>query len=359
VLDRATGKPVSIKPFVPINWATGTDPATGRPDIVAAAHYDKTGKLWSAQPGSIGGHNWQPMAYSQETGLVYIPAQEVGGAYVTEKDFKARPVGVNLGVDFVQAGLPDDKAKVKEIRSHMKGYLLAWDPVNQKEVWRVDYPGPNNGGVLTTAGNLVFQGLADGYLHAYSADRGEDLWSFYAGVSITGMPMTFSIDGRQYVAITAGPLNGATATFGSLSARWGWDSRAQPRRLLAFALDGSAQLPPSSPAQLAKPLFAPEFQLDNAKAEAGSREFLRCMLCHGSGAVAGGNAPDLRASVVPLSDAAFAQIVRGGALTARGMPQFSELTDAQLESLRHFIRAMARESYEESGAHVGKICLEI
>ena len=131
VLDRATGKPISAKPFVPVNWATGLDHESGRPNIVADAHYDKTGKLWAAQPGSIGGHNWQPMAFSKQTGLVYIPAQEVGGAYATEKDFKPRPVGVNLGVDFLQAGLPDDAEKVKAIRAGMKGYLLAWDPVRQ------------------------------------------------------------------------------------------------------------------------------------------------------------------------------------------------------------------------------------
>ena len=140
VLDRTTGKPISIKPFVPVNWASSIDPTTGRPTVVPDARYDKTGKMWSALPGSVGGHNWQPMAFSKETGLVYIPAQEVGGAYITEKDFKPRPIGVNLGVDFVQAGLPDDKAKVREIRSHMKGYLLAWDPVNQKEVWRAPHP---------------------------------------------------------------------------------------------------------------------------------------------------------------------------------------------------------------------------
>ena len=204
---------------------------------------------------------------------------------------------------------------------------------------------------MATAGNLVIQGRADGHLHAFSADHGKDLWSFDAGVAITGVPITYSADGRQYVTITSGPLNGATAAFGSVSARWGWQYRGHPRRLLTFTLDGKAQLPATPAPSFAKPLAAPDFKIDPVKAEEGSREFVRCLLCHGTGMIAGGNAPDLRASPVPLSASAFTAVVRDGTLVSRGMPRFAELSDAQLESLRHFIRTKARQSPGEPAAH--------
>jgi quinohemoprotein ethanol dehydrogenase len=206
----------------------------------------------------------------------------------------------------------------------------------------VETPGVSNGGTLATAGNLVIQGLADGYLHAYAARDGKDLWSFYAGVAVTGVPITYSVAGRQYVTITAGPLGGSTAAFGSISARFGWDPRIHPRRLLTFVLDGNARLPPTPPPRPAVPLDAPHFQVDAAKAAAGAREYPRCVLCHGMGVVAGGIAPDLRASPVVLSPEAFAHIVHDGGLLVRGMPQFPELGPEQLDDLRHFIRQKAR-----------------
>src|SRR5580698_213339 len=216
--------------------------------------------------------------------------------------------------------------------------------VAARQVWSVESAGISEGGTLATAGNLVIQGRADGRLHAYSADRGKDLWSYDAQVAVTGVPITYSVGGRQFVTITSGPLNGSTAAYGSASARWGWASRGFPRRLLTFALDGRALLPPTSAPAFAKPLAAPEFTVDPAKAAAGSHEFVRCLLCHGTAAIAGGNAPDLRASAVPLSAQGFAAIVRDGALVSRGMPQFAELSDAQLDSLRHYVRAKAREA---------------
>src|SRR6185437_13742768 len=143
-------------------------------------------------------------------------------------------------------------------------------------------------------------------------------------------------------SITSGPLGGSTAAFGSISARWGWDPRVHPRRLLTFALDSKTQLPPTPPRKPAMPLDPKEFVVAAAKAKQGEHEYARCTLCHGMGVVAGGIAPDLRASPVLLSPEAFAHVVRDGALSPRGMPRFAELTDAQLEALRHFVRQTAR-----------------
>ena len=164
---------------------------------------------------------------------------------------------------------------------------------------------------------------------------------------MTGVPLTYSVNGKQYLTITSGPLGGATAAFGSASARWGWQSRGHPRRLLSFVLDGKARLPASAPPSFVKVLAAPDFRVDAAMAEAGAREYRACLLCHGTAAIAGGNAPDLRASPVVLSAEGLAAIVRDGALVERGMPRFAELGDSQLEALRHYLRSRASAALAE------------
>jgi quinohemoprotein ethanol dehydrogenase len=341
VIDRENGRLLSAEKLGKVTWAERVDLTTGRPVETPGARYpDKNVLLW---PSFQAVHHWTPQSFSPLTGLVYVPTLEMpmpfGDEGVNKSDWRPKLMtpefaGLTPGVEDV----PRDAGK---------SILKAWDPIAQKEVWSIETPGISEGGTLATAGNLVVQGRADGHLHVYSADRGKDLWSFDAGVAVTGVPITYSVNGRQYLTITSGPLHGSTAAFGSLSARWGWQSRDHPRRLLTFTLDGKTRLPPTPAPSFAKPLAAPEFRIDSAKAEAGSREYMRCLLCHGTAAVAGGNAPDLRASPVLLSAEGFAAIVRAGALVSRGMPQFAEMSDAQLESLRHYVRARARASLEQ------------
>jgi len=139
-------------------------------------------------------------------------------------------------------------------------------------------------------------------------------------------------------------LNGAAGGFGSVSAQFGWHPRVHPKRLLTFVLDGKAKLPPTPPPQKAQPLEGPEVALNKTTVDAGMQQYARCVLCHGPGVVAGGTAPDLRASTIPLSREAFATVVRDGSLEPRGMPKFAELTDAELEGIRQYIRWRARES---------------
>jgi quinohemoprotein ethanol dehydrogenase len=344
VLDRADGKLLSAEKLGTVTWAERVDLATGRPVLASGAKYeDKPILLW---PSFQAVHHWLPQSFSPKTGYIYEPTLEMpaefGDAGVDLKDWKPRRntpeyTGLALGAGDV----PADAGR---------SVLKAWDPVAKRVVWQVETPGVSNGGTMATAGDLVFQGLADGYLHAYSARDGKDLWSFFAGVAVTGVPITYSVDGRQYVSITSGPLGGSTAGFGSISARWGWDPRVHPRRLLTFALDATAKLPPTPPPRPAVPLDAPEFSVDAAKARAGEGEFSQCVLCHGMGVVAGGIAPDLRASPVPLSPEAFTHIVRDGSLAARGMPRFAELSDEQLDSLRHFLRQKARADLQKQKA---------
>ena len=194
VLDRKTGELISANNFTPVTWASGIDLKTGRPIENPGIRYDREpGKPVPQLPGAMGAHNWQSMAFNPKTGLVYIPAHEVGMVYtgLPPKDFKLIPRYWNLGI--FPGTMPD-----------VKGYLLAWDPVNQKEVWRVNYLGPWNGGVLTTAGNLVVQGNAAGDFGAYRADNGQKLWSTSTQSPVMAAPVSYAVDGEQYIAVLAG-----------------------------------------------------------------------------------------------------------------------------------------------------------
>ncbi len=338
VIDRENGKLISAEKLGTVTWADHIDLETGKPVMVPGAKYEeKPILLW---PSFQAVHHWTPQSFSPLTGYVYEPTLEMpaefGDVGVAIKHFNPQPnppetTGLSLG----SGDVPADAGH---------SVLKAWDPIAKRVVWQVETPGISNGGTLATAGSLVFEGLADGYLHAYSAVDGKDLWSFFAGVAVTGVPITYSVEGRQYVTITAGPLGGSTAGFGAISARWGWDPRVHPRRLLTFVLDGTAKLPPTPPRKPAVPLYGAEFKVDAHKVALGEQEYPKCVLCHGMGVVAGGIAPDLRASPVALSREAFNHVVRDGSLLTRGMPRFAELSDEQLESLQHFFRQRARDS---------------
>ena len=333
VLDRADGSLISAEKLGKVTWAEGIDPDTGRPVEVPGARYaDGEALLW---PGSGRVHNWHPMAFSPDTGLTYIPTREMPGYYndegrepktwkLTSKD----PMGLKGFYDDIPANAGSSK-------------LEAWNPVTQTRTWEVETPGVVNGGVIVTAGGLVFQGRADGRLQAHDAGTGEALWAYDMGVGTQAAPMTFSVDGRQYVAILAG-WGGSQMLLGSLGAQHGWVGREHPRRLLVFALDGDAELPESPAPGRPEPLPGSDFVVDAAKAEQGKKVFGRlCVICHGTAAIAGGYAPDLRASAVPLSAESFDAIVRDGALLGRGMPDFPELSDAETAALRHYIRQRA------------------
>lgn len=344
VLDRATGKVISAKPYIPLNWSTGLD-ANGRPQIVPEARYDKTGKPWVAMPSGIGGHNWQPMAFSPKTGLVYIPAQEVPGVYQGDPQFKRRAIGMNLGTDLNNLDGPKDAAALAAARKIPKGFLLAWDPVAQKQAWRAPNPGFVNGGALATAGNLVFQGDMDGMFNAYDAASGKKLWSFDGQSGILAAPISYRVGNRQYVTVLAG-FGGAAAMVGG-EALWGKNGpRKNKSRVLTFMLDGKAPaLPPFKPAPL-PPLNPPAQFGDAAMIAEGRMLYLNsCATCHGSGAVSTGITPDLRHSGTIADKDAFYAVVGEGILTERGMVSFAENYDsAEIEMIRAYLIARARES---------------
>src|SRR5216684_4426181 len=221
VIDRKTGQLISAKNFTPVTWASGIDLTTGRPIGNPGIRYDRTGKRVDLLPGALGAHSWQSMAFNPKTGLVYIPAQEIPMSYESVKNFQPAPMGWNV-------------ATATTNPPNVRGYLIAWDPVNQREVWRANYLGPWNGGVLTTAGDLVIQGNAAGDFSAYRADTGEKLWSTSAQTPVMAAPVTYEIDGEQYVAVLVGWGGGYPLLQGKQSDKSGNERNVS--RMLAFKL---------------------------------------------------------------------------------------------------------------------------
>ena len=334
VIDRASGKLVSAEKFVKVNWASHIDLKTGRPVENPAARYPgPEGAV--VMPGPMGGHNVQPMSFSPVTGLTYIPAQDTANFYtdagVDRKNWKPVPgrMGYNVAISFAKPPKPLPKRET---------FLLAWDAVKQKPAWRVPLPVNSGGGVISTGGNLLFMGGSDGRFVAYDARDGKTLWSFDAQTGMSSEPVTYSVDGRQYVTILAG--------YRGIVDGSPWDYRTQPRRVLTFAIGGKAALPPAPPPAKKQFMTHPGFVLDNAKADQGEKLYSasRCTSCHGVALQAGGMAPDLRESAVPQSAEVFAQVLHDGILSQQGMPGFAELSPAELEALRHYIVRTSRKA---------------
>ena len=346
VLDRATGRLISAKPYTPVTWTTGIDPATGRPVESAAARYENSATGAPLSPGPLGGHSWHSISYSPQTGLVYLPVQEAGFLYKPEKNFSPRNLAYNTAIDFVASGMPQIPDVKKAILASVKGHLSAWDPLQQKEIWRVDRASPVNGGTLSTAGNLVFQGTAQGQLEAYRADKGEKLWSTDVQSGVVAAPVTYSVGNDQYVALVAGWGGVFPLAAGELARQ-----AARPQnisRVLAFKLNGKANLPP--PPQFTPPVLHPPKPTASATTvQKGESLFQNyCSTCHGDVAVSGGVLPDLRYSAA-LANSSWLDVVLGGSLQPFGMVSFSrELSKQDAEAIRAYVIFRANQSLAES-----------
>jgi quinohemoprotein ethanol dehydrogenase len=342
MLDAKTGGFISAGGFVPQNWTTGIDAKTGRPTINPEARYEKTGKPFISMPGAVGAHSWQPMSFSPKTGLAYIPVNLAAFPYIAEKNWKATDIGFQTGLDGASAAMPADTAAREGAKAATTGALLAWNPSTQKAAWSVPYPGPWAGGTLATAGNLVFQGNADGAFQAFAADTGKKLWSFPAQSGIIAAPMTYSIGGEQYVAILVGWGGVWDIATGVLAKKSGAPYNIS--RLLVFKLGAKGSLPPV-PAMAKMVLDPPPFMGKPEQVAAGGASYGRyCAVCHGDAAVSGSLNPDLRHSGTIADAASIKSIVIDGALKHSGMVSFkSALSPAEAENIRQYIIKRANE----------------
>jgi len=317
VLDRETGELISAQAYVDMNWASGIDARTGRPVINPEAYYDQT-KPWVAVPGPAGGHNWQPMSFSPQTGLVYLPIMNTGYPHLVNSEFQREPLGFNTGNDDLISVLPEDQAERNALVATLTGALLAWDPVQQKPRWRVDLADVWNGGVVSTAANLVFQGTGEGYFNAYSADKGEKLWSFFAQTGIMAAPITYAVDGEQYVAVAVGWGGALPLIIGGML-----DHAANQNvsRLLVFRLGGDKTLPALQMQH--KELNPPPSEASPETVQRGKALYHQyCGNCHGNSAISGGVLSDLRyTKLYPVWD----KVVLEGSMKNLGMVSFSKV----------------------------------
>lgn len=337
VLDAATGELISANPYAQQNWTTGVDMKTGRPIEVPAARYDKTGKPWNMLPGPAGAHAWQPMAYSPDTGLVYIPATDMWSLMSNPETYTPA-----RGRNF--AGNSNPKASAKYFAENPDAprtfisRLIAFDPVKGKEVWRTpDFPAGAGGvqltgGTLATAGGLVFHGnLPNQEFAAFRATDGEQLWKYDIKTGVFNAAITYELDGTQYLALAVGgpPRGGYFAPNGA--------------RMLVFKLGGSVALPEMPDYQ--PPPFIDVAQFGAPEViQRGEEVFgANCAACHGQGGNARAAFPDLRRSALTTDQAAFDSVVLQGARKERGMASFAErLQPGDSEAVRAYLIGQAQ-----------------
>ncbi len=344
VIDRTDGKLISGKSYTSVNtWASGIDMATGRPIVLPTAHNTTTPHLMS--PSWMAGHTWHPMSYSPLTGLVYFSAQEQGSVYARAEDgrYQYRKGASNSGQAY--GNKQELRAKLQaEAVAGEKGYLLAWNPVTQSEAWRVDYGIPGSGGVLSTAGNLLIQGTIAKTLAIYRADTGAKLWEMNIDQAPVAGPITYMIDGEQYIAINAGW--GGSPVY---NLNKNGPFRTATAKLLVFKLDAKGvtlpPMPPPSALAPPPPLRAPETQVARGReiyAQTG------CNRCHGDDAI--GGVKDLR-WMSAETHKLFGDIVLGGLYREKGMASFADvLKPEDAEAIHQYLIARANEDYQDAAA---------
>ncbi len=332
-LDRLTGELLVAEKIAKVNWATHINLETGRPVLDPdAAFWKKEGGAGDVWPNMWGAHSWNPMAYHPGLGLVYIPVVDI-------------PT-VTSDLDPATGDYEDTSEVRREVggKPFDPGKLVAFDPATGEMRWSYPHNMPYNGGVMATAGDLVFQGDAYGRFNAHDAESGSLLWSVKTGSRITAAPASYAIDGKQYVVIPVGAGGGLQFVYPEMHAA---DEALGPTRLMAFTLDGSAELPPEVKDMRRVPP-QPELTTDADTIAYGKQAFhWYCSGCHGKNAVTryGGTVADLRYSTMQTHRDWHA-IVIGGARGARGMPGFSEITKDESEAIRAYILSLSNQLRE-------------
>lgn len=348
VIDRLSGELLSAEKYTYVTWASHVDLKTGRPVENPGMHYGAE-EAKVVFPGPLGGHSFQPMSYSPDTGLVYIPANNIPGVHRLDKQFGKRNSYWRNGTDWLDTAPPEDPEGFKAAEESIFGELIAWDPVTQQPRWKVDFPNVWNGGLLSTAGGLVFQGNAEGKFVAYKDDDGKILWDYDTVGGIIASPVTYTIDGKQYVAIMSGWGGGYGSASGKLGTRSAGSNKQA--RLMVFALGGSAALPEETPVTRSVDTAVLAFEVDADKALAGKSLYMHnCHFCHGVGVVSPSSIPDLRY----LSEGKhqlFKNIVLDGLFQVNGMPSFEgRLNEEEVSAIQQYILQRAQADLGENSA---------
>ena len=341
VLDRKTGELLSAEKYTAVNGASRIDIATGKPVENPVTRYGTDPVLVTPGPG--GGHNWFPMAYSPDTKLAYFPAYESWFVFASDPNFKPKMFRSNGGWGgYTGDALKKRMALQKDGDTREKAWLTAWNPVTQKEAWRVPLPRHGNGGVLTTAGNLVIEGTTRQTFVAFRATDGKQLWEMPVQTAPVAGPITFTVNGEQYIAVNAGWGGGAA----QVERGAGIQANRASARLLVFKLGGKAQLPPLAPAPPIPdppPLRATEDVVRHGAELFGAT----CAQCHGQLAV--GGIKDLR-YMTRETHAAFNDIVLKGIRTDKGMASFANLLKPDdAEAIHAYVISRANEDWGTGG----------
>jgi quinohemoprotein ethanol dehydrogenase len=352
VWDAATGKLISAEKFAPENWAAGLDPKTGRPIENPAARYtDKKAAI--IQPAPLGAHNWHPMSYSPRTGYVYIPVTESSTGFQSADPGKFAirdPRVYNTGTISSSPEITALYAQPGALeRGNIRSYIEAYDPVNQKIIWKTPNKVYGASGTMVTGSDIVFSGNHDGEFAAYDARTGRTLWRAQTQAKTVAAPATYTIDGEQYVAILVGARglpDGVSRTS---------PSSANNSRLLVYKLGGTAKLPTSAvgdaaAASGARTLDPPLLTGNNEQVIDGQTTYSRvCAGCHGANAEADKTAPDLRMTPLLRDLAGWKNVVIGGSRTQNGMPSFKgTLSDVDAENVFHYVISQANKDKQAS-----------
>ncbi|WP_372865152.1 PQQ-dependent dehydrogenase, methanol/ethanol family [Spongiibacter sp.] len=341
VLDRATGELLSAEKYMPVNWASHVDMASGRP-VVAPGLREGTFP-GMVQPAPSGAHNWQPMTYSPQTGLVYIPAMSSGAIYAD--DFSARDRKGVWNTNYAVAPMLEvpDAVTVEQRKAMgemlLQSTLIARDPTTNKDAWRIDGGYFSASGLLSTAGNLLFQGDLDGQFRARAADTGKLLWQRDVQGGLMAAPISYQLDGEQYIAIAQGWGGISGLPYGAVS---GPRNMINISRLLVFKLGAEAPLPRVAVVEQSLPAPTVELAAEDRVAQGRELYNLYCAVCHGGNAISAGLISDLRYrinDVAPIWQA----IVRDGAMASLGMPARGEvITAEEAEAIKHYVVQQAQ-----------------
>ena len=341
VLDRISGELLSADAFTHITWASHVDMQTGRPVETKYADYQSFGStyIW---PSPYGAHNWQPMSFSSKTGLMYIPVQNIPGYFSAQDSVVYRVDRWNTGLDLNESRDPKSWVAAKaSMDALVYGELVAWDPVKKQRAWQVRHDKPSNGGILSTAGDLVFQGTWDGTFAAYDANNGTPLWQYQSDSAILAGPISYELDGEQYIAVAQGSGGTVMLTVGDELKR----NKVNQNKLLVFKRGEFNQTRSNALTQTAQDSTLATILALGHKAETNPEIIKKgqtlygqnCASCHGISAKSNHIIPDLR-YMSEQTHIDFSGIVLGGAYAHKGMiGYFETLSLEDSEAIHAFL----------------------